>query len=92
MEDFRRDGKSAIEQRRAQYGPGWVRTLKDEWVPLTSVRFTADATPLETIEATVAEGGFVLATGGETKNGTKLNSVLTLPDARRWPPDDLPPR
>ena len=92
VEDFRRDGKSAGQQRRARYGPGWVRTLKDEWVAVTKVRFTADTTPLETIDASVDEEGFVLATGGETKNVTKLNSMLALPETRRTPPDDLPPR
>jgi len=37
------------------------------------------------------DGGFTLATGGDVKNGTKLNSDLSLPaDAKRLRPEDLP--
>jgi hypothetical protein len=92
VEDFRRDGKSPGERRCAKYGPGWVRTAKDEWIPLTKARFTADATKLDTIDAAAVEDGFTLATGGDTKMTTKLNSSLALPDAKRSPPDDLPAR
>ena len=91
VEDFRRDGKSAQERRRATYGNGWVRALPGEWAPIVKARFTADATPLLTIDAAVAEGSFSLATGGDVKNSsTKLNGEIVLPDARRIPPADLP--
>lgn len=90
VEDFRRDGKSPAERRAARFGPGWVRTTADEWVLLTKARFTADATKLDTIDAATSEDGFMLSTGGETKNSTKLNSTLTLPEAKRTPPADLP--
>jgi hypothetical protein len=92
VEDFRRDGKSPGERRRARYGNGWVRTVKGDWTPLTKTRFTADSTKLDTIDAAVVDGAFSLATGGDTKNTTKLNSELALPEAKRSPPDDLPPR
>jgi hypothetical protein len=92
VEDFRRDGKSPGERRSARYGPGWVRTTKDEWIPLTKARFTADATKLDSIDAAAAGEGFTLATGGDTKTSTKLNSTLTLQESKRSPPEDLPAR
>jgi len=90
IEDFRRDGRSPLQARRARFGNGWVRTAAGEWVPLTRSRFTADGTPLLTIEAALAGSDFMLATGGETKNTTKLNSELFLPGVQRTPPGDLP--
>jgi hypothetical protein len=90
VEDFRRDGKSPQETRRARFGNGWVRKGSGEWLPITRSRFTADGTPLLTIEAAVAGPDFTLATGGETRNTTKLNSDLALPEAKRSPPQDLP--
>ena len=92
VEDFRRDGKSVGERRAARFGPGWVRTTKGDWGPLVKARFTADATKLDTIDAAPAEDGFSLATGGGTPNRTKLNSWMTLPEAPRTPPADLPER
>jgi hypothetical protein len=90
VEDFRRDGKSVGERRRARYADGWARATTGEWVPIVTGRFTADATPLETIDAAVVDGGFTLATGGDLKPSTPLKSTLTLPDAPRPPPADLP--
>jgi len=90
VEDFRRDGKSAQERRRAVYGNGWIRSAPGEWSPIVRARFTADATPLLSIDAGVADGAFMLATGGDVKNTTKLNGELMLPEARRAPPVDLP--
>ncbi|HWQ93178.1 MAG TPA: DUF3472 domain-containing protein, partial [Clostridia bacterium] len=66
VEDFRRDGKSPQEVRRASYGNGWVRTTKGEWVPLTKARFTASNATFESkdnIDAGVEGGWFYLATG-----------------------------
>jgi hypothetical protein len=90
VEDFRRDGKSPNERRRARFGPGWVRSTRNEWHPLAKARFTADATRLDTIDAAAVENGFSLATGGDTTNRTKLNSTLSLPDPAKVPPADLP--
>ncbi|MBI3857749.1 MAG: DUF3472 domain-containing protein [Planctomycetes bacterium] len=91
VEDFRRDGKSAGERRRARYSDGWVRGTKGEWSPILKGRFTADATPLETIDAAVVDGAFTLATGGDLKPSNPLKSTLALPDGPRTPPADLPP-
>lgn len=87
VEDFRRDGKSPLERRAARYGNGWVRDAEGTWVPLTRATFTADRTPLDTIDASVSEEGFRLATGGETKQTTKLRARISLPAVPEDPPD-----
>ena len=33
IEDFRRDGRSVQEVRRARFGDGWVKTASGEWSP-----------------------------------------------------------
>jgi hypothetical protein len=78
VEDFRRDGKSVDEVRRARFGNGWVKTLDGEWLPLLKAKFTGDATQLENNDAgAVAESNdFYLATGGEAKRTRGLNSVV----------------
>lgn len=91
VEDFRRDGKSAQERRKAVYGNGWVRAVGGDWSALRNVRFTADATPLQSIDAAVVENGFRLSTGGDVTNQTKLDSELKRPgDPGPARPDDLP--
>lgn len=90
VEDFRRDGKSPNERRSAVYGPGWVKSTKGEWTPVVKASFGADGTKLDTIDATLSDPGFLLATGGATVQSTKLKASLTLPDAKRTVPADLP--
>lgn len=90
VEDFRRDGKSPGEGRIATLGNGWIRTPSGEWSAIVRARFTADSTPLLSIDARVSGESFTLATGGETQNTTKLNSELALPEGKRSPPADLP--
>ena len=90
VEDFRRDGKSPAERRSAVYGPAWVRTLQKEWVPVVKATFGADGTKLDTIDAALAGEGFSLSTGGATTMTTKLKSALSLRDAERVAPTDLP--
>ena len=94
VEDFRRDTKSATERRSARFGNGWVRRVSGEWEPLTKAQFTASSAEWEakeTINAGVANGWFFLATGGKTTTSTRLNSVVTLPQAHRQPPAALTP-
>ena len=43
---------------------------------LCRARFTGDDTPLDNIDAGLREGGFYLATGGETTASRKLNSLV----------------
>jgi hypothetical protein len=76
IEDFRRDGKSLHERRRAQFGNGWVRGMDGIWVQLTEARFTGDPTNTDNIDATVLDGSFLLATGGDTVKHTELQTVL----------------
>jgi hypothetical protein len=84
LEDFRRDGKTPMQTRKATFGNGWVQTAKGEWVALTKARFTGDATPLNNMDAGVNGNRFWLATGGETVNHTPLKSMLS------WSPIELP--
>jgi len=52
--------------------------------------FGADRTKLDTIDAALVGQGFSLSTGGATTMTTKLQSALTLHDAERVAPADLP--
>jgi hypothetical protein len=89
IEDFRCDGKSATEVRRAVFGNGWVRTPQGRWKPLTKARFTAsDATweAKETIDAGVREERFYLQTGGDTQTTMTLGTIIERPIGNRVPP------
>ena len=84
LEDFRRDGRSAKQTRRATFGNGWVKTVNGDWVALTKARFTGDATPLNNIDAGVKDRRFWLTTGGDVTNHVPLKSMLS------WTPLELP--
>jgi hypothetical protein len=92
VEDFRRNKVSTTKVRSAEYGNGWVKTTKGEWVPLNQARFTADSNPVTNIDAGPAGADrFFLATGGEMANKTtKLREVMKLEPGDRKPPTDLP--
>ena len=91
VEDFRRDGKSPDQLRRARYGNGWIKSVSGEWTPLTRARFTGDGTPLFNIDAGVAGDGFFLATGGAITNSIPLRTLLQRPASGAAPPNlDLP--
>lgn len=84
VEDFRRDGASAGEVRRARFGNGWVRTKNGDWTSLTRARFTASGADWEardSINAGLEGGWFFLTTGGDTVQKSVLRSVL-----ERMPP------
>ncbi|MBM4073059.1 MAG: DUF3472 domain-containing protein [Planctomycetes bacterium] len=70
VEDFRRNKVSTTKLRRANYGNGWVKSVKGDWLPLHKARFTADANPVLNIDAGAIDGGYFLATGGDTTNTT----------------------
>ncbi|MBI2928894.1 MAG: DUF3472 domain-containing protein [Verrucomicrobia bacterium] len=89
IEDFRRDGKSAQESRRARFRNGWVKTASGEWIALTKARFTASGAEWEakdTINAAVLGAEFLLATGGATTNTTPLKTLLTRSATDEKPP------
>ncbi len=92
VEDFQRDRKSAMQTRRAQYGPTAVRDTTGVWTTLRQARFTGDANPVVNIDSQIVESRFELATGGMiTNEHNPLNQVMTLPpDALTTIPDDLP--
>lgn len=90
IEDFRRDGKSATESRRAVFGNGWVQTADDRWEPLAKARFTASGATWEakeTIDAGTVDGRFYLQTGGDTRTSTKLGSVMELSEKPKKRPE-----
>jgi Domain of unknown function (DUF3472)/Domain of unknown function (DUF5077) len=80
IEDFRRNGVSATEARRARFGNGWIRAKDGQWMALTRARFTADGNPALNIDAGVAGDAFFLATGGKTQNrNTRLGKMIDRP-------------
>ena len=92
IEDFRRDGKSVREARRARFGNGWVKHGQGEWLPLTKARFTASDSEWESktnIDGGTVGSWFYLATGGEIKSSHELRSVINLPGAPAKLPDEL---
>jgi hypothetical protein len=92
IEDFRRDGKSVHEERRARFGNGWLKTAAGEWLPLGEARFTASNSEWESkdnIDSGVAGDRFYLATGGELKQSRKLKTVIKLPAPPATPSDWL---
>ncbi len=89
IEDFLRNPRSAMQVRRALYGPDWVRDAAGSWCELTKAVFTASDSAWEareSIDGGVAKGRFYLQTGGNTRQHTKLGSVLTLPRVEQGPP------
>ena len=80
MEDFLRNRASAELERRASFGPVWVRDREGAWKEILNAMFTADGNRSEHIDAGVREGRFHLATGGSIQNtGTPLWNLITLP-------------
>ena len=88
VEDFRRDGRSVGESRRARFGPAWIQTQDGHWTALKRARFTASNAKWESkenINAGVEEGLFYLITGGDTVRKPDLNSFLDLQAAWKEP-------
>ena len=94
IEDFRRDGASVQDLRRARFGHGAVRTLEGNWTPLAQARFTASNAEWESkdnIDAGTVDGWFFLATGGDIKKSRELRSMILLPAGQTNAPANLPP-
>lgn len=88
VEDFRRDGTSVGETRRARFRNGWVRTRDGDWVSLTRARFTgsgADWESKDNVDAGAAGDGYFLATGGAIQASRAVGSRMEL-----TPPVPLP--
>ena len=91
IEDFRRDGQSAREERRARFLNGWIKTNQGQGLPLNRARFTASAAAWESkenIDAGIDRACFYLATGGAVKRSRELRSLIELPSAGRDPSQD----
>jgi hypothetical protein len=89
IEDFRRDGKSAKQVRRAIFGNGWVSDPEGKWAPLTRAHFTASGATWEakeTIDAGVLKDRFYLQTGGDTTTTTPLGTWMERPAGNATPP------
>ena len=72
VEDFRRDGRSVFDERRASFGPAWCWSKKDGWVPASCVEFTASANDLKNDD--IVEGGPVDAGAGEEPGTAYLSN------------------
>lgn len=96
VEDFRRDGKSVGEVRRARFGNGWVKTTDDNWLRLDKASFSASRASWESkdnMDAGCENGCFFLATGGDTRRSRALGSRIDLPAEKgpAGPQVKLPP-
>ena len=92
IEDFRRDGASVHETRRARFGPAWIQTSTGDWKALLQARFTASGAEWESkdnIDSGLEQGWFFLATGGELKMSRPLRSMIELPAHDTQPPELL---
>jgi hypothetical protein len=92
IEDFRRDGRSASELRRARFGNGWLRSIKGEWISLNRASFTASGAEWESkenIDAGISEGRFYLATGGDLARTHELGERIELPRVQSARPPEL---
>jgi hypothetical protein len=92
IEDFRRDGNSVGEVRRARYGNGWVKTAAGNWLSLASARFTASNSEWESkdnIDAGIKDGVFYLVTGGDTAKTIELKRIIELPSHPTMPAELL---
>jgi len=87
IEDYRRDDKSLGERRAALFGNGRVCGTDGVWASLTEARFTADATPVDNIDAGARSDDFYLATGGNTARHTELQSTIRRLRGSHRPPE-----
>jgi hypothetical protein len=92
VEDFRRNKISTTHTRRAEFGPGWVKTTEGKWLPLAKARFTGDGNPVMNIDGGTVNGHLFLATGGEIENKTVPLWKSAELDTTKWPaaPEGLP--
>ncbi|RYX84168.1 DUF3472 domain-containing protein [bacterium] len=89
VEDFRRDGQSAEQIRRARFGNGWLKTTNGDWVALRRARFTADGNTQLHINAGPTGNSFYLQNGGATINTTPLGTIMERPVEGLNLPDSL---
>ncbi len=95
LEDFRRDGTSAHQVRRGEYGNGWVRATPDgPWLPLVKARLAENKSPFQAVDdldAGIVGNRFFLQNGIGTKRTVKIGDLFTLPDGALATPPVGPP-
>ena len=93
VEDFRRDTESVREERRCEFGNGWVKTAEGKVQAITEGHFTSSKSENEAqeiINAGPVGRALFLATGGKVKREAEVDSTLKLPVVSPAPPNDLP--
>lgn len=84
IEDFRRNGESALRRRSADFTEvAFCAGEGKPWVAAESAVFSADGNPSNAIDARPVSGGWSLATGGDTVNDhAKLGQrILRMPES-----------
>ncbi|MCA1595454.1 MAG: DUF3472 domain-containing protein [Chloroflexi bacterium] len=87
-EDF--IGDNGEEQRRAEFGPQWIKTADGAWTELTEARFTHDGTGNSDrldYSAGAVRDRFYLANGGFTPSNVTAGTVLKRQPSRSAPPE-----
>ncbi|GEP41808.1 DUF3472 domain-containing protein [Brevifollis gellanilyticus] len=93
VEDFRRDTKSVNEERRCDFGNGWVRTVEGKMVPISEGRFTCSKAANEAqdrINAGRTPTALFLANGGSVRTEVKVGTMLKQLAVAPVVPHDLP--
>ncbi len=93
VEDFRRDGRSVHDVRKADFAHAWAKSVAGDWQPLRRARFTASGAEWEakdSIDAGLSGPGFFLATGGDTTASRPLGTLIELPAGDPSQPPPLP--
>jgi hypothetical protein len=82
VEDFRRDFKSPNETRRARLNNFWIHQFRGSWVPVSEAVFITSVSRYEAadkVDVGDEEGGFFMATGGDTVKHHKVGDHIWLP-------------
>jgi len=81
--------------RKGFYSNQWIRDSKGNWIELTNVKFTADATARKEARTDysggVENGVFFLRNCGFFNDKTDIDMLFTRPETKKPPEIDLPP-
>lgn len=95
VEDFLRNGSTAMNSRVAVFGPSWFMHESNRWVHAPACRFGASYNVKERADAVntrpAGEGMRTLETGGDVELGpAQLEQIFKLAPGREGPPTSLP--
>jgi hypothetical protein len=85
-------GDNGYLERKAEFGPAWIRTTDEQWLQLTTGRFTHDVTGGKDrfdYDLTSAGTHFVLQNGGFTGASPKLGTLVTVRPSGKPPTIDI---